>query len=452
MRAKLPSGPAKNLKDDAMLRITAGALCALMMAFAPHASATSYNDDVQPILGAKCVGCHTVGSSGGHNIGSSYDDGLEDSYHCAGENVAACSIERIKDGSMPVGANCGGVVADDAANASQCVTQSEMAVLEAWLAAGLPEETACVPMSCDEGGCGDMDDGCGGTVNCGECAEGSTCTEGICVEDCVPTNECAGATCGEVDDGCGGSFSCGECPEGQGCDAGTCVEGCVPMSCDEGACGDMDDGCGGTVSCGACADGSTCTEGMCVTDEETSEEPEVTGPDYVHDVQPILGAKCAACHTTGSSGGHSVGVDYLDSQGDSYYCADLNIGACSVERIKDGSMPPGGGCGGPVADDAANADTCVTESELALLEAWVAAGMPEDVGSGEGEAGSGEGEAGSGEGEAGSGEGGTESQSGGEGAAEDEGGCHSSQGSLAWVMLLLSALLLVTQRRRLTLV
>ena len=207
----------------------------------------------------------------------------------------------------------------------------------------------------------------------------------------------------------------------------------------------MDDGCGGTLSCGECAEGSTCIEGLCVVASDETSDPPVAGPDYVHDVQPILGAKCAVCHTTGGSGGHSVGENYADSQDASYYCADLNIGACSIERIKDGSMPPGGACGGPVADDAANADSCVTESELAVLEAWVAAGMPEDLGASGGDDGAGLDTSGTGE----EGESDAELNGGDDASDEGEGGCQSSQGSLAWLMLLLSSVLMVSYRRRL---
>ncbi len=56
--------------------------------------------------------------------------------------------------------------------------------------------TCCTPISCDELGatCGVHDDGCGGTVTCGDCAGGRTC-------DQLPEGgfECAG--CGRVGDG-----------------------------------------------------------------------------------------------------------------------------------------------------------------------------------------------------------------------------------------------------------
>jgi hypothetical protein len=512
-----------------MSRISTTALCALFLLVAPFAIATSYVADVQPILEAKCVGCHTAGSSGGHNIGNTYSDGLLDSYHCAGLDKAACSVERIKAGTMPNGTGiaggCGGAVADDDANAAVCVTVSELATLEAWIAAGAPKE-ACQPAT-DCGGmtCGSMDDGCGGTLVCGECAEGESCTEGSC---CAPVTECGDVACGSMDDGCGGTVACGDCPEGQGCDQGTCVEGCVPatcadgacgdmddgcggtaacgdcadgstctdgmcvedcapMSCTEGACGDMDDGCGGTAACGECADGSTCTEGACVEDcvpadacgdvacgamddgcggtlvcgecaegESCAEgvcaadeepQPVATGPDYLNDVQPILEAKCAACHTVGASGGHSIGMNYEDGQDDSYSCPDKNIATCSVDRIKDGSMPQGKGCEGVVADGAPNADVCVTESEIAILEAWLTAGTPEAVTSD------------------GTGDGGGDEPDDGDpapdpddvtpddvtpdaGGESDDGGCQSTEGSLGGLMVLLAGLALFASRRR----
>jgi len=47
------------------------------------------------------------------------------------------------------------------------------------------EEVACVPDTCAGLGysCGSLSDGCGGTLNCGTCASGYTCTAGTCVAD-----------------------------------------------------------------------------------------------------------------------------------------------------------------------------------------------------------------------------------------------------------------------------
>jgi hypothetical protein len=57
-----------------------------------------------------------------------------------------------------------------------------------------------------------------------ECGEGESCSEGTCVADCTPATECdASIVCGEVDDGCGGTVNCGVCGEGESCSEGTCV-------------------------------------------------------------------------------------------------------------------------------------------------------------------------------------------------------------------------------------
>ena len=63
---------------------------------------------------------------------------------------------------------------------------------------------------------------------------------------CVPgTCESLGARCGEVEDGCGGMLDCGSCgeiPPGE----------CEPMTCAGRGfnCGKYADGCGGTMYCG----------------------------------------------------------------------------------------------------------------------------------------------------------------------------------------------------------
>ena len=46
---------------------------------------------------------------------------------------------------------------------------------------------SCIPFTCSDLGyeCGIWDDDCGGTLNCGTCASGYTCTSGICVADAV---------------------------------------------------------------------------------------------------------------------------------------------------------------------------------------------------------------------------------------------------------------------------
>ena len=179
--------------------------------------------------------------------------------------------------------------------------------------------------------------------------------------------------CGTEEDGCGGTIDCGTCGEGQSCsEEGACVADCTPaIECTEGVdCGTEEDGCGGTIDCGTCGEGQSCSdEGIC--------ESAAASATYDAHAQPIFNAKCGACHTVAGSGGHNIGTSYEDSQLDSYSC-DGTKAECAMERIASGSMPQGKGCGGVVADDAANANVCITESEYAQLGAWIADGMLEN--------------------------------------------------------------------------
>lgn len=126
-------------------------------------------------------------------------------------------------------------------------------------AEGVP---VCVPKTCatEEADCGSISDGCGGTLDCGGCAEGYECggeKMHTCVFQCEPLS-CKEkfADCGEVDDGCGKKISCGKCKSGETCGgdgiANECGKGiCYPTTCRERdlANGRFSDGCGGVIDC-----------------------------------------------------------------------------------------------------------------------------------------------------------------------------------------------------------
>ena len=121
--------------------------------------------------------------------------------------------------------------------------------------------SACPP----EVGCGEIDDGCGGTITCGACGDGLGCDDGVCVP-CEPSASCEsmGLSCGEIDDGCGHRLDCGACGQDEVCRDGVC-EHCVALTCDDvSLCGEIDDGCEGVIECG-CPVGELCEEGECVT-------------------------------------------------------------------------------------------------------------------------------------------------------------------------------------------
>jgi hypothetical protein len=85
----------------------------------------------------------------------------------------------------------------------------------------------CTP-DCSTTECG-PDPVCG--TDCGGCADDEQCTMGGMCE-CLPTTcDAAGAQCGEIDDGCGGTLDCGGCPGAQTCGIGganTCGCDSVP--------------------------------------------------------------------------------------------------------------------------------------------------------------------------------------------------------------------------------
>lgn len=139
---------------------------------------------------------------------------------------------------------------------------------------------ACI-FSCETVGknCGEIDNGCGGTVWCGDCASDEVCgSAGLDNVCCTPTN-CAeqGANCGELSDGCGGVLDCGSCGDDETCGAGglnQCGEGdCTPTTCEVLGfdCGSTSDGCGGVLNCGTCSGPETCGGGgaanVCGEDE-----------------------------------------------------------------------------------------------------------------------------------------------------------------------------------------
>jgi hypothetical protein len=130
---------------------------------------------------------------------------------------------------------------------------------------------ACQPTTCAAQGknCGSIPNGCGGTLNCGTCAAGQTCSStNVCV--CQPTTCAAqGKNCGTISNGCGGTLNCGTCSGYNTCGGGgtSNICGCTPIpnweACDGRECGSVANGCGGLINCGSCPGGTTCKAGTC---------------------------------------------------------------------------------------------------------------------------------------------------------------------------------------------
>lgn len=115
--------------------------------------------------------------------------------------------------------------------------------------------------------CGEVADGCGGSMICGTCAAPTICggsgTANVC--GCTPTVSCATvqASCGQVTDDCGSVLECGSCEAPLVCGGGGTANacGCTPtVTCDsvQATCGTITDDCGNVLECGTCPDPLIC--------------------------------------------------------------------------------------------------------------------------------------------------------------------------------------------------
>ena len=175
-----------------------------------------------------------------------------------GSGGNACEAENDSTFCQRLGRACGDVTDDDNCGDERTISCGGCAGANAYCDEGQCE---CRVDACEADACGEMDNGCSGTMQCGGCSSygaNAFCDANSC--ECA-TNTC-GTACGDIDDGCNGTLNCGGC---NGANA-RCVNNeceCTRNGCGA-ACGDIDDGCGGTVHCGGCAAGADCIGNTCV--------------------------------------------------------------------------------------------------------------------------------------------------------------------------------------------
>jgi hypothetical protein len=98
--------------------------------------------------------------------------------------------------------------------------------------------------------CGSIPDGCGNSLNCGNCSQPQVCTA---ANRCCTPSTCAfqGRTCGTTSDGCGNTLDCGGCVAGMSCGgSGVCICNNGFASCNGGTCNT--DLSSNVDNCGAC--------------------------------------------------------------------------------------------------------------------------------------------------------------------------------------------------------
>src|SRR6478672_1671461 len=131
----------------------------------------------------------------------------------------------------------------------------------------------CTPTTCaaQSKNCGTISDGCGVTLNCGDCTgTGQTCGGGGTPNVCGCTDNgqaCLNKTCGTIANNCGQSVTCqpNNCRPPQTCGGGgpANVCGCTDngLACQGKNCGSVNNNCNLPVSCGACTSPDTCGGG-----------------------------------------------------------------------------------------------------------------------------------------------------------------------------------------------
>jgi hypothetical protein len=186
------------------------------------------------------------------------------------DGVADGVADAVADGVGDPPPDLPGPTLDDAGDASDAAATSDAARVT----------DGCVPLTCKDPGCypaycGDIGDGCGATLHCGDCPAGSVCLNRQCfLIECLPTtcyNTTAYAYCGIIGNGCGETLHCA-CPDlNWTCDGHICVPaGCVPIAGCTGTgweyCGGrIGDGCGRALDCyRECSrPGAVCRDNVC---------------------------------------------------------------------------------------------------------------------------------------------------------------------------------------------
>ncbi len=98
---------------------------------------------------------------------------------------------------------------------------------------------------------------------------------------------------------------------------------------------------------------------------------------YTDDVQPLLEAHCAPCHTGGEAWLPDFAVSYAAMRAPAEHrCEGETVGAC-VLRALEVQVPEGEGC--RTVEDPFHREgwVCLDEAQIGHVSAWVALGMPE---------------------------------------------------------------------------
>jgi len=211
----------------------------------------------------------------------------------------------------------------------------------------------CTPTTCAATGtsCGLIDDGCGGTLDCGVCPP--VCGDG----SCDPEEDCASCEvdCGACPPPCGD----GLCEEGEDCSSCEADCGDCPPVCGDGSCDAGEDCASCAADCGTCP--PVCGDGSCDTGEDCvscAADCDVCPPvcgDGTCDVGEdcaSCAADCGACPPVCGDGTCDAGEDCVSCAADCDACPPVcGDGTCDVGEDCASCEADCGVCGGTCGDN-----------------------------------------------------------------------------------------------------
>jgi hypothetical protein len=135
---------------------------------------------------------------------------------------------------------------------------------------------------------------------------------------------------------------------------------------------------GGSEASSSSSSSSSASGSSSSSSSSTSTSSGAAAVTYEEVQTAVFTPYCAACHSgTAPTGGSSFASSYSATQaaGNTAYCPSGDtVGACTLVRVLNGSMPYGAGCTGVPANDTAN-PLCLTASALTTLQGWVNGGQ-----------------------------------------------------------------------------
>ena len=265
---------------------------------------------------------------------------------CASAGASCGPIDDGCGGTL----DCGSCSGTDLCEGNQCVCQPSVTCASAGAS------------------CGPIDDGCGGTLDCGSCSGTDLCQGNQCV--CQPSVTCAsaGASCGPIDDGCGGTLDCGSCAGTDLCQGNQCV--CQPsVTCASAgaSCGPIDDGCGGTLDCGSCAGTDLCQGNQCVC------QPSVTCASAGASCGPIDDG-CGGTLDCGSCAGTDLCEGNQCVCQPSVTCASAGASCGPIDDGCGGTLD----CGSCAGTDLCQGNQCVCQPSVTCASAGASCGPIDD--------------------------------------------------------------------------